>query len=164
MNSTRSWRKLQRASKTQHDGAASDGVVHNHESPGGQSYEKHGEYLRGAARAGVASPSILAGEGWPVSFCLLLRTFHPDCLLPARAPEYKGASFLVHRDPVRPDGNRYPVQKSASSSRFSVLSSQFSVLSSQLSALSSQRIRNANGWKVAWCIGVPFPLFSVSPW
>ena len=118
MNSTRSWRKLQRASKTEHDGAASDGVVHNHECPGGQTFEKHGEYLRGAARAGAASPSMPAGEGWPVSFCLLLRPFHTGCLSAARAPEYKGASFLVHRDPVRPDvigtpsRNRSPVLSS----------------------------------------------------
>ncbi len=117
MNWTRGGRKLQRASKTQHDGAAGDGVVHNHKCPGGQSLEKHGEYLRGAARTGAASPSLPAGEGWPVSFCLLLRPFHPGCLSPARAPEYKGVAILVQADPVLRDVIGTSSGKSASGSK-----------------------------------------------
>jgi hypothetical protein len=58
-----------------------------------------------------------AGEGWPVSFCLLLRPFHPGCLSPARAPEYKGVAILVQADPVLRDVIGTSSGKSASGSK-----------------------------------------------
>jgi len=53
---------LQGAAQAEHDGAAGDGVVNNHERPGGQSFEKHGECLRGAALPGAASSSFPSKE------------------------------------------------------------------------------------------------------
>lgn len=95
---------LQGAAQAEHNGAAGDGVVNNHERPGGQSFEKHGEYLRGAALPGAASSSLPARESRAGGFLACsCSPFHPQGLPSARAPQCKVAPFLVHPDPVPPD-------------------------------------------------------------